>query len=147
MADASGNGNTGAIGAAAWIPTGRFGNALLFNGTSRVVTVNDSASLDLTTGMTLEAWVYPTVGGNGWRDVIYKGPNDIYYLEGSSDSGGSRRLGGTSAVRFMGASALPLNVWSHLAATFDGSTLRLYVNASQVASRRCSRRSRPRRGR
>ena len=35
----------------------------------------------------------------------------------------------------VGTSALPLNVWSHLAATFDGSTLRLFVNAVQVASR------------
>ena len=63
-ADASGNGNTGAIGAAAWIPTGKFGSALLFNGTTAFVTVNDSASLDLTTAMTLEAWVYPTAGGS-----------------------------------------------------------------------------------
>ena len=58
-ADASGNGNTGAIGGAAWIPTGKFGNALSFNGTSARVTVNDSASLDLTAAMTLEAWVFP----------------------------------------------------------------------------------------
>ncbi len=132
-ADASGNGNTGAIGAAAWIPTGRFGSALLFNGTSAFVTVNDSASLDLTTGMTLEAWVYPTVGGNVWRDVIYKGPNDVYYLEGSSDSG-APAAGGIFSSPLYGTSALPLNVWSHLAATFDGSNLRLYVNAVQVSS-------------
>ena len=31
-------------------------------------------------------------------------------------------------------SGLPLNVWSHLAATFDDTTLRLYVNGTQVAS-------------
>ena len=42
--------------------------------------------------MTLEAWVFPTTGG-GWRDVIYKGPDDIYYLEGSSDSGAPRPVG------------------------------------------------------
>ena len=34
VADASGNGNTGAIGAAAWVPTGKFSNALLFNGST-----------------------------------------------------------------------------------------------------------------
>ena len=45
-ADASGNGNTGAIGTAAWLPTGKYGNAS-FNGTHARVTVNDSASLDL----------------------------------------------------------------------------------------------------
>ena len=33
----------------------------------------------------------------------------------------------------MGAS-LPLNTWSHLAVTYDGSSLRLYVNGDQVGS-------------
>jgi hypothetical protein len=31
-------------------------------------------------------------------------------------------------------SAIPLNAWSHIAMTFDGSRLRLYVNGVQVAS-------------
>jgi PKD repeat protein len=132
-ADASGNGNTGTIGSATWIPTGKFSNALSFNGTTALVTVNDSASLDLTTGMTLEAWVYPTAGESAWRDVIYKGPNDTYYLEGSSDSG-APATGGTFAGPLYGTSALPLNVWSHLAATFDSTNLRLYVNGVQVSS-------------
>src|SRR5262249_58894639 len=33
-----------------------------------------------------------------------------------------------------GASSLPLNTWSHLAATYSSGALRLYVNGSQVAS-------------
>jgi glucose/arabinose dehydrogenase/chitodextrinase len=131
-ADASGNGNNGTIGSATWIPTGKYGNALSFNGTSARVTVPDSNSLDLTTGMTLEAWVFPTAGG-GWRDVIFK-TDDIYYLEGSS-TGGPPATGGTFTSPLVGTSALPLNVWSHLSATYDGATLRLYANAVQVASR------------
>ena len=98
-----------------------------------VVTVNDSASLDLTTAMTLEAWVYPTAGGSSWRDVIYKGPNDTYYLEGFSDSGGPA-TGWLSGGPLYGPSGLPLNVWSHLAATFNGTNLRLYVNGIEVSS-------------
>ena len=31
--------------------------------------------------------------------------------------------------------AIPLNSWTHLAATYDGTTLRLYVNGTLVASR------------
>ena len=137
VADASGNGNVGAVGSASWVTTGRFGNALSFNGTNARVTVADSASLDLTTAMTLEAWVLPTVGG-GWRDVIYKGPDDIYFLESSSSSG-RPATGGTFANPIYGNSALPLNVWSHLAATYEGITLRLYVNGVQVSSRGVSR--------
>ena len=53
---------------------GKFGNALSFNGTSARVTVADSPSLRLTSGMTLEAWVFPTTVSSAWRDVIYKGP-------------------------------------------------------------------------
>ena len=137
VADASGNGNVGAVGSASWVTTGRFGNALSFNGTNARITVADSASLDLTTAMTLEAWVLPTVGG-GWRDVIYKGPDDIYFLESSSNSG-RPATGGIFANPIYGNSALPLNVWSHLAATYEGITLRLYVNGVQVSSRGVSR--------
>src|SRR5262245_23953727 len=57
VTDASGNGNTGTISEATWA-AGKFGSALQFNGTSAIVTVNDSVSLDLTTGATLEAWVF-----------------------------------------------------------------------------------------
>src|SRR5262249_7873765 len=35
----------------------------------------------------------------------------------------------------LGTSALPLNTWSHLAETYDGSSLKLYVNGVLVSSR------------
>ena len=41
---------------------GKYGGALTFDGVNDLVTVADAASLDLTTGMTLEAWVRPTAG-------------------------------------------------------------------------------------
>src|SRR4029453_13468134 len=37
-----------------------------------------------------------------------------------------------------GTAALPLNTWSHLALTWDGTTLRLWLNGAQVASRAVS---------
>ena len=136
VSDASGNGNAGNLTGATWTTAGRYGNALQFNGSGALVTINDSTSLNLTTGMTLEAWVYPTVSGGGWKDVIYKGTNDIYYLEGSSDNGGVPAMGGTfSPSPLYGTAGLPVNTWSHLAATYDGATMRLYVNGVQVASR------------
>ena len=36
------------------------------------MTINDSASLDLTKGMTLEAWVNPAALGTTWRTVAIK---------------------------------------------------------------------------
>src|SRR3972149_4277977 len=125
-ADGSGVGNTGRITNATWTSGGRYGNALLFNGTSTLVTVNDTASLDLTTGMTLEAWGNPSVVGNAWRDVIYKG-NDNYYLEATSSSSSRPAMGGTfSPSPLYGTTSLPVNTWTHLAATYDGAMMRLY---------------------
>ena len=40
------------------------------------MTINDSASLHVTTGMTLEAWVNPSTVSSAWRDVIYKGKDN-----------------------------------------------------------------------
>jgi hypothetical protein len=38
-------------------------------------------------------------------------------------------------VRCWGAAALTTNTWIYLAGTYDGATLRLYVNGTQVSSR------------
>ena len=80
VADASGNGHTGAVNGATWTGAGKFGEALSFNGSNAHRDVPDAASLHLSTGMTLEAWVDPATVTSAWRDVIYKG-NDNYYLE------------------------------------------------------------------
>jgi chitodextrinase len=136
VADASGNGNTGTISSATWTTAGRFGNALNFNGTSSRVAIPDAASLHLSTGMTLEAWVDPNAIPNGWRDVIYKG-NDNYYLMAATSNAklpaGGGIFGGSNANAF-GSSALQTGTWSYLAVTYDGSTLRFYVNGTQVGS-------------
>src|SRR6185503_2964227 len=41
---------------------------------------------------------------------------------------------GATTVTVSGDTALTRNAWTHLAATYDGSSLRLYVNGVQVAS-------------
>ena len=136
VADASGNGNTGTITAATWAATGKYGKALQFNGSSALVTVPDAASLHLSSGMTLEAWVNPSAVNAIWRDVIYKG-NDNFYLEATSTNGSRPDAGmiaGGSYADASGTAALPANGWSYLTETYDGAALRLYVNGTQVAS-------------
>ena len=86
--------------------------------------------------MTLEAWVNPSTVNANWRDVIYKG-NDNYYLEATSTNASKPDAGliaGGTYADVYGTAALPANTWSYLAETYDGSTVRLYVNGTQVGS-------------
>ena len=136
VTDSSGNGNNGTLTNATWSTSGKYGGALQFNGTSALVTVPDAASLHLSSGMTLEAWVNPSTVNANWRDVIYKG-NDNFYLSATSTNASKPDAGmiagGTYADTF-GTSKLSTSTWAFLTETYDGSTLRLYVNGTQVSS-------------
>ena len=132
--DSSSNSNNGSITNAAWTASGRYGAALAFNGANALVSVPSSSSLRLTGAMTLEAWIRPTTVSAQWRDVIYKG-NDNYFLEGTSNRSGRPAAGGSVwSGNLYGTSALAVNTWTHLATTYDGSTMKLYVNGTLVAS-------------
>ena len=137
VSDVSGNGNTGTIVNATWTTSGKLGSALSFNGTNAQVTINDSASLHLTNAVTLEAWVNPSSALTGWQDVIYK-PQDNYFLEASSSNGNKPGTGVllTSSAEPLayGSAALTANTWTHLAMTYDGTTLKIYVNGALVTS-------------
>jgi glucose/arabinose dehydrogenase len=138
VTDGSGRGNNGTISGAVRTTAGRFGSALTFDGLNDWVTVPDSASLDLSTRATLEAWIFPTALGNAWRTAVIKEqPGQLVYaLYANNDlSRPSGHLFTTGDLYSSGTAQLPLNAWSHLAMTWDGTTQRLYLNGGQVASR------------
>lgn len=134
VTDSSGFNNNGTISGATW-HSGKYGNALTFDGINNLVTTADAASLDLTTGMTLEAWVYPTAlsGGTsgGWRTVFFKEQPGalvygLYAHSPANHASGYIFIG--SEIGVQGTSLTPAETWTHLALTYDSTALRLYVN-------------------
>jgi hypothetical protein len=136
--DASGRNNTGAVSGATWTGTGRFGGALSFDGFDDLVTVADSNSLDLNQ-MTMEAWVRPTELGKYRAALIKEGATALVYALYSETSRAQPWyqlfLSGETRLRAVtGPTQVPASAWSHLAATYDGLVMRLYVNGTQVAT-------------
>ncbi|MEV4896727.1 Ig-like domain-containing protein, partial [Nonomuraea sp. NPDC055795] len=134
VADSSGQNNHGTGGSTAWA-NGKYGKALSFNGTSSMVTIAHAASLRLTTGMTLSAWVNPTtVTGTAWSSVVTKELNAdgasyaLYAGNGSAVPSGWVQTAPETPLTANATSSLPVSTWSHLALTYDGADLRLFVN-------------------
>jgi fibronectin type 3 domain-containing protein len=132
LTDHSGNGNHGTINGPAWTGAGRYGGALTFDGVNDIVTIADAASLDLTSGMTLEAWIRPTALGNSWRTVLLKEQtgNYTYALYASTGTGrpSVNAITGGADRDLRATSSPALNTWTHLAGTYNGSTLTIYLN-------------------
>lgn len=133
--DSSGNGNDGEfVGNPAWVE-GKFGNALQFDGSSHV-DCGDSRSLDIDgEALTLMAWVKPNTT-QGLDGIIEKecGANAGYNLY--LDNGKIHfRMFASGNVAVDAVDGVPNNSWSHIAAVYDGSKMKVYIDGEFNAER------------
>ncbi|GAH49407.1 unnamed protein product, partial [marine sediment metagenome] len=137
VADNSGNNNTGDIYGATPGEMGKFGNALSFDGADDYVDCGAEVDDSINTGITLEAWIMPAFqqsGGIISNDITNstKKGYDFFLWYGNAIYGRlyiDFCLGRTSW-------AIPssdwYNQWHHVAATWNGSKIMLYVDESMV---------------
>ena len=120
---------------------GKIGDAIELSGDAGGwVEVPDSDSLDITDEITLMCWVYPTQFTAEWFRIIVKtwaGDTAPWMVYGFYEQGGSNgKTGfiisvnkGTEKRCGNGPSPqLPPKEWTHLAATYDGSKMKLYYD-------------------
>lgn len=112
------------------------------------VIVPDSPSLRVTNGLTLQAWVNPsllsgttpytiiskfdspTLQGAGNQSSFWLGATNLGHMYFLVSGSGSQ----TTNVSLLGP-VLPVNKWSFVVATYDGAALRLYLNGTLAAQR------------
>ncbi len=136
--DSSGNGNNGTlVGAPTWAAAGKIGAALSLNGTADYVDCGNGASLNIADKVSLSAWIKPaTVGNSTHQDFVCKGDNSFSIKHHASNyiqfyvySAAAYR-NANSAVQTTAFN----DAWHHVAGTFDGTQLKLYIDGQLVTS-------------
>ena len=117
--------------------------SLDFDGSTTDVTVKDHADLNPAKELCVEAWIHPESFG---KDYFV---NSIFCKHGwsSGNAGYVLRVGASGVASFIIATTgskwaearsstgiVPLKTWTHIAGTFDGDTVAIYVNGVLVAS-------------
>jgi RHS repeat-associated protein len=127
--DSTTNGNNGTASGATQAQ-GEIDGAASFNGTSSLVTAPNSSSLDVTSAVTLCAWIDPASISSGQR-IVSKGntgdSNSSYYLYLDSSSNLHMAVNNTG-WNDVGYALKSANSWYYACGTFDGNNRNLYVN-------------------
>ena len=104
---------------------------------TQVVGVPDNAPLDFANAFTIEMWVNPSAAGGSDGRTLFISKGNLNFVNTQSYGiifGADRRVGnrvgnGAIADQATSVSQLPLNTFTHIATTYDGTTLRVYVTA------------------
>jgi len=137
--DISGNNNNGTISGATWT-SGKIGAGLKFSGSSQYTTIEDSTSLKPTTAITTEAWFNTTDKSLNQR-MLSKTSSGGYSLSINENSACVANtlcflinINGTYYSATYPSINLSNNTWYHVAGSYDGTTVRLFLNGSNIGT-------------
>lgn len=119
------------------------GNCLSFDGSNDYVSVPDDASLDMTSALTIESWIYAhavnpndviiikNVGNSSLSGFLYGvdgAPGNIKYNFGVGQGAGQ-------SATVKSVNSVVLNEWHHITGVYDGTNIMLYVDGELIATK------------
>jgi hypothetical protein len=110
------------------------------NSPTGLATTPSTVALNPPTTLTVEAWYYfnTNASGGGNNPTIVRNGSASYILRTNSGGGGNLQwivwTASSGSTTVQSPSAAPLNGWHHVAGTYDGANVRLYLNGVQIAS-------------
>jgi hypothetical protein len=134
--DSSGKGNNGTInGDPTWVAAGKVGSALRFDGAGDYVDCGAGATLNITNGVTIAAWIKLSVTGldqkiagnqdnttGGYKFGVYSNNRVEFEIRTSAGAGTLNRS-------VAGGTALATDIWYHVVGVYsEGNYIRTYVN-------------------
>ena len=137
--DLSGNSNNGTLTNGPTFNSAN-GGSIVFDGVNDSITITHSSSINLTSTLTLEAWIYPLSLGSSWKAIVYK--------NNTTNSGGYHM--GINPFRFLGGgvkspswnsvvsstNAININEWCCVTMTLDltNSSIKFFKNGVNIYS-------------
>jgi hypothetical protein len=146
-------GNSGTTRGGTTFAAGEVAQAFQFDGSTGDVLIGSPANLQLTSAITIEAWINPRsvnsqVAGSPMGAILTRWAQNFSDTPDSDGYGLWLAQSGTAVTLFSAihqpggrepnvqGGSIPLNAWTHVAMTFDGTSgqYTLYVNGQSVAS-------------
>lgn len=115
-----------------------FGQGAVFNGTSSKIALGTSSTLNPTSAFSIAGWVkFTSLPSAGYNTIASRWASAgnlswTFYVDGTSNKlcmGASTN--GTADLYTAGTTAMVANKWYHVAAVFNGSNFKVYLNGVQ----------------
>lgn len=145
-ADSSGNGNNATVqGDPDWRPAGgKIAGAIDLGGDGDFLDVANESAFDFAGEVTVAAWINAEALDKPWQAIVTKG-DSAWRIQRNNETdtlefacSGLDLPNGNQYGSLLGSRSISLNEWYHVAGTYDGSKMCLYVDGVLDASQEAS---------